>query len=159
MPGVVGRRSARREARRALDRRFDDLRPLVPKAVAPKDGWVRAIREALGMSAADLAARIGTAETAVLSLERNERSDRVRLDTLRRAATALDCDFVYALVPRLSLTETVENRALEVAASQLRAVDHSMRLESQGVSDAVLRDHLAEQAEILLDRPGLWRDE
>jgi hypothetical protein len=40
----------------------------------------------------------------------------------------------------------------------LRAVDHSMRLESQGVSDAVLRDHLAEQAELLLDRPGLWRD-
>jgi predicted DNA-binding mobile mystery protein A len=159
MPGIVGGQSARRKARRALDRRFEVLRTFAPKAVAPKDGWVRAIREALGMSAADLAARIGIAETAVLSMERNERTDRVRLDTLRRAATALDCELVYALVPQRPLEQTVENRALEVAASQLRAVDHSMRLESQGVADAVLRDHLTEQAELLLDRPGLWRDE
>jgi predicted DNA-binding mobile mystery protein A len=159
MPGVVGGHSARRSARRSLDRRFDGLRPFADEGAVPRGGWVRAIREALGMSAADLAARMGTAQSTVIGMERNERTGRVQLDTLRRAADALDCDLVYALVPRRPLEQMVEDRARVRAAAQLQAVDHSMRLESQGVSDAVIQDHLAEQVALLVDRPGLWRDE
>lgn len=146
-------------ARRALDRRAEQLRPIAQALVAPRGGWVRAVREALGMSAADLARRMGTSPTSVLSLERHEQSGSVRLDTLARAAQALDCDLIYALVPRKPLEDVVGARARERALERLRAVDHTMQLEGQGVSRAALQDQLDEQVSLLRDQPGLWRDE
>jgi len=111
------------------------------------------------MSAADLAVRMGTSPTSVLSLERHEHRGSVRLDTLARAAQALDCDLIYALVPRKPLQDVVDTRARERALERLRAVDHTMQLEGQGVSRAALQDELDEQVSLLRDRPGLWRDE
>ena len=157
---MVGGRTAaaRRVARRSLDQRFDELRHMTTPAAVPRGGWVRTVREALGMSAADLAARMGVAETAAFSLERNERAGRARLDTLRRAADAMDCDLVYALVPRLPLNAIVDARAHAVAASLLGHVPHSMALEDQQVPPETTREQLAAQAARLLDQPGLWRD-
>jgi predicted DNA-binding mobile mystery protein A len=154
-----GGASARRRSRRALDRRLPDLRDLACKATPPRGGWVRAIREALGMSAADLGQRMGVAETSVLSLEHNEVTRRVRLDTLERAADALNCELVYALVPRRPLEQMVDERARSVAGELLGSVGHSMALEGQQVSPSVTQDQLLEQALRLRDEPGLWRDE
>jgi predicted DNA-binding mobile mystery protein A len=110
------------------------------------------------MSAAELAARLGTAETSVLSLERNEVARTARLETLERAAAALNCDLVYALVPRQSLEEMIQERARTQAAIQLGAVSHSMALEDQQVLAPAMEDQLREQAALVADRPGLWRD-
>lgn len=158
MPRTVPGARTRTTARRALDRRFDALRPLVRAATVPRGGWVRALREALGMSAGELGARMGTSETAVLSMERSERDRRVRFDTLARAADALECDMVYVLVPRRPLEEMVENQALQRARTVLGAVDHSMMLEDQRVSPAVAEEQLRELAADLRTQPGLWRD-
>ena len=111
------------------------------------------------MSAADLGQRMGVAETSVLSLERNEVTRHVRLDTLERAANALDCDLIYALVPRRPLEQMVDERARILAGDLLGSVDHSMTLEGQQVPSAVTRDQLVERALRLRDEPGLWRDE
>jgi predicted DNA-binding mobile mystery protein A len=102
---------------------------------------------------------MGASPTSVLSLERHEKAGNVQLDTLARAAHALDCDLVYALVPRRPLQDIVDARARQRALERLRAVDHTMRLEGQGVTDATLQDQLAEQVSLLRDQPGLWRDE
>lgn len=158
MPSGPGGGRARRAARHALDRRFPELRALAQQAVTPHGGWVRAIREAVGMSATDLGARMGTHETSVFSLERHERTGRVRLDTLARAADALDCDLVYALVPRRPLERMVEERAQLLAAQLLGRVGHSMTLEGQQVGSAAVQEQLREQAARLRDQPGLWRD-
>jgi predicted DNA-binding mobile mystery protein A len=155
---VPGART-RPTARRALDRRFDGLRPLVQAATAPRGGWVRALREALGMSAAELGGRMDTSETAVLKMEGSERDRRVRIDTLERAADALECDLVYALVPRRSLEEMTESRALARARALLGAVDHSMMLEDQRVAPSAAEEQLRELADTLRERPGLWRDD
>ncbi len=117
-----------------------------------------AIREALGMSAADLGARMGVSETSVLSLEANERDDRAQLGTLRRAAAALDCELVYVLVPRAPLGTLATERAVKLARTALAGVEHHMALEGQEVDAAATRRQLAEYAEQLLDSPGLWRD-
>lgn len=151
--------AAQRAARRALDRRLPQLRDARRATTSPHGGWVRAIREALGMSAANLADRMGTVETSVLSLERNEVARKARLDTLERAADALNCDLVFALVPRQSLEEMVEQRAQARAAAMLGAVGHSMLLEDQQVSSAATHDQLQEQTARLRERRGLWRDE
>lgn len=149
----------RRAARRALDRRLVPVRDALPHAVPPQRGWVQAIRESLGMSAEELGRRMGTVRTSVLRLEASEREGVVRLDTLRRAADAMDCDLVYALVPRRLLEDMVAERARFKAAALLADVGHSMALEDQQVGPAVAREQAAEQAALIADEPGLWSDD
>lgn len=120
-----------RTARKGLDRRFNRLPP-VSSMVRPPAGWIRAIRDALGMSGPDLAHRMGVSAATVSDIERSERDGTARLDTLKRAADALDCDLVYLLVPRRSLTATVEQRALNHVRGHVSAVARAMTLESQG---------------------------
>ena len=54
---------------------------------------------------------------------------------MQKAAAALECDFVYAIVPREKLTEIVRKRALSLAQKRLGRVSHSMLLEAQQLSD------------------------
>ena len=99
-------------------------------------GWVRAVRDALGMSTRQLAARMGVAQATVVQLERSEANGTVQLATLRRAADALNCDVVYALVPRDgSLERTVQEQARRRASALVKAVDRSMELEDQAVTE------------------------
>jgi predicted DNA-binding mobile mystery protein A len=92
----------------------------------------------------------------VTRLEQSEAADRVRLDTLRRAADALGCDLVYLLVPRRPLGTVVRDRARELARRQVAAVEQTMRLEDQA-TDAVseMEERLTRE---LLERGGLWRE-
>jgi predicted DNA-binding mobile mystery protein A len=106
------------------------------------------------MSAAALAARLGTTPGAVIRLEQSEAGDRIRLNTLRRAADALGCDLVYLLVPRRPLTVVARDRARELAHSQVAAVEQTMRLEDQATGQA--REMEDELTERLLERGGLW---
>jgi len=87
------------------------------------------------MTARQLAARSGKAQTTVLSTERNEASGTVQLDTLQNLADALDCDLVYALVPRTSLRERLERQACAIASQTVGRVSVSMELEAQGVPE------------------------
>jgi predicted DNA-binding mobile mystery protein A len=148
----------KQQIRRRLDRRLAAWQELPAASFTrPHAGWVRAIRDALGMSAADLAARLGVSQIAVTKLEASERAGRVRLDTLERAAHALDCELVYALVPRTSLDATARAQAERVIARDFGAVANSMRLEDQGLSDDDERDARLGLVERILDERGLWR--
>lgn len=75
----------------------------------PAKGWLRAVREALGMSGRQFARRLGVSAPCITALEKKELSGSVTIKTMRRAAEALDCVFVYALVPRESLSELFGN--------------------------------------------------
>jgi predicted DNA-binding mobile mystery protein A len=150
--------AARRQAQRALERRFSVLRPMVPAAATPQGGWIRAIREALGMSAADLARRMGLVETSVLRLEANERSGSLRLGSLQRVAYALDCDLVVTLVPRRPLAEVVEGQARRKALDELGPVTHTMLLEGQAAPASMTKELLADAVERWRDRAGMWHD-
>jgi len=141
--------------RELMDSHFDEWQQLRTLARPPR-GWVRAVREALGMSTAALGARLGITAGAVTRLEQSEAADRIRLDTLRRAADALGCDLVYLLVPRRPLTAVVQERARELARSQVAAVEQTMLLEDQATGQtSELEDRLAER---LLERGSLWSD-
>ncbi|HEY2578505.1 MAG TPA: mobile mystery protein A [Streptosporangiaceae bacterium] len=140
-------------SRELLDSHFDEWQQL-RELTRPPRGWVRSIREALGMSAAVLARRLGTTPGAVIRLEQSEAADRIRLNTLRGAADALGCDLVYLLVPRRSLGSVVRERANQLAHQQAAAVEQTMRLEDQATG---LTSELERQlAERLLERGGLW---
>lgn len=117
-------------AREVLDRRLGQL-PAVTQFAPPRAGWIRAIRDALGMSAAELGRRMGISGATVGELEANEREGGIRLSTLGRAAEAMDCTLVYAFVPRDSLQQTVLRRAEEILSEHERHAEQTMRLEAQ----------------------------
>ena len=124
----------------------------------PVKGWIRAVREALGMSGTQLAPRLKVSQPRIPKLEQDEMSGAVTLKTMRQVAEALDCVFVYALVPRTSLEETVRTQAREVAAARMQRVSHSMLLESQGLSEEEQRASLdAAVEELVREMPReLW---
>ena len=111
------------------------------------------------MTAADLGARMGVGQSVVTRLEQSERSGRVQLDTLQRAADALECDVVYALVPRRSLEDMVTERAVAAARRRLSRVGHTMALEDQLVDSASMRAKLELLTEHYRSASGLWRSE
>jgi predicted DNA-binding mobile mystery protein A len=97
----------------------------------PVRGWVKAIREALGMSTAQLAKRAGVRQPSIVALEQSEAKGSIEIATLRRVAEALDCKLVYALVPNQPLEQTVRERARVFARRRLEPIEHSMALEDQ----------------------------
>jgi predicted DNA-binding mobile mystery protein A len=113
------------------------------------------------MTLTQLGKRLGVSQPTALGFEKAEQSKRITLDSLERAAHALDCRLVYVLVPRQPLEKLVEERARELAKKRLRSVSHSMALEDQRVLEVDEREHLERLIVKLLDRPGsaLWEDE
>ncbi len=97
----------------------------------PHAGWVRTVRTALGMSAAQLARRLGVTQQAVANLERNERRGAVSIATLAKVAESLDCDLVIAFAPKTTLEDTVRRQAMTKARAERDRVVHTMRLEAQ----------------------------
>jgi len=145
-------------ARRQLDLRNEQLRKVPAEVFArPQAGWIRAVRDALGMSTRDMGARLGVTSMAISKLEASERAGAIGLDTLTRAADALGCDVVYALVPRVPLDQRVRLQAETVARAELGPVATTMALEDQSVdaqaTQSLVEDRIAE----LIDSRGLWR--
>ncbi len=127
------------QSRFHLDKRFEQWGTLGQYA-APVRGWVKAIREALGMTTAQLAGRLGVKQPSVVEMEQSEEKGSIELATLRRAAEALDCRLVYALVPNKPLEATVRERARAFTRRRRGPVEHSMLLEDQKVSRSVDAD-------------------
>ncbi len=113
-------------------------------------------RDALGMSGRQLGKRMGITAQSVAELERSEALGTIRLQTLRRAAEALDCTLVYALIPNTSLTGAVEARARKLAQRELSRVSQSMALEDQAVHDADTEQRIRTYIEQALRDRDLW---
>jgi predicted DNA-binding mobile mystery protein A len=146
------------QARLSLDTRLDEMRAATQALTPPRGGWIRAIRTGLGMSATDLARRLRIHTSGVTRLEASEVNGAVSITSLRKAADALECDVVYALVPRRPLHNTVEDRAFSLARKSLRETGHTMALEDQGLDDAVYRALLSRLTEELMHSSGLWKE-
>jgi predicted DNA-binding mobile mystery protein A len=126
----------------------------------PATGWAKAIREALGISVRQMSRRTGLSRTSITSAEAGEARGTVQFDTLQGLADALDCDLVYALVPRTSLAQTLESQAHAKAAHLVGRVADSMKLEAQGVADEATERQASELAASLLRDRGrdFWDD-
>ena len=110
------------------------------------------------MTTGQLAKRMGAHQPRVIELERGEAGGNITLQSLERAAEALGCRLVYVLLPEKPLAKTMRERAAAVAEKQLAAVDQTMRLEAQGVTDkAYQREMHRRLMQELLRRPArLW---
>ncbi len=125
---------------------------------APPTGWVKALRTTLSMSDRAFARRLGVTHGSVQDLERNEKSGKVTLESLRRAASALDADLVYAIVPRKPLKKMISERARALAKERVAPIAHSMAMEDQRLASRQFDRQVDDLARELEDRPRkLWR--
>jgi predicted DNA-binding mobile mystery protein A len=140
-----------------LDKTLDPWRSL--SRTRPSGGWLRAVRQALGMTTRQLAKSVGVTQAAVVDAERTEAKGDITLATLQRYAAALDCEVCYALVPKRPLQEAVEERADRIARNQVSRVKHSMALEDQSTSKEHSEREIAELRRKLLEgkRSRLWQ--
>ncbi|MEX0901386.1 MAG: mobile mystery protein A [Pseudohongiellaceae bacterium] len=153
------RASDRAQARKQLDKRLDFLRSNDALARPPR-GWIKAIREALGMTTAQLAGRMGFSQPRAVEIEKAEQKGAITLDTLERAARALDCKLVYAFVPRQPLQELVMERARRIARKRLSVTGHHMALEAQSVSDEDEKEQFEQLLRQIAEKSGseLWKE-
>jgi predicted DNA-binding mobile mystery protein A len=147
----------RKRGRLRLDERLRALEP-IERFKAPPKGWVRALRDALGMTGAQLGTRIGVQPQTVEAIEKSEAAGTIQLKTLRRAAEALDCTLVYALVPNRSLETVIEARARKIATRELQGIAHTMRLEAQGTDDANFESRVQVYIRDKLSERDLWNE-
>lgn len=147
-------------ARSQLDKRLNPLRDL-PGLERPFRGWVKAIRESLGMTAAQLGKKMGVSQPRIVDIEKSEKAGAITLDTLERAAQAMDCKLVYAFVPRKPLKELVEDRARAIATERLRRTGHTMALEAQSVLEEDEQEQFDYLVHKIIEKAGsdLWKDE
>jgi len=146
-------------ARKALDKKLSAL-PSLEQMQRPHKGWIKAVREALGMTSKQLAARLGVSQPRITALEKSEIDETVTLASLRRAAEALNCALVYSFVPKKSLQSTVKDRARIVAAQLIGKVDHTMSLEAQNLDKLALDEEVEDLAmQIIREKQRLlWKD-
>lgn len=144
----------RAKARAALER--DLGRHRASPTVAPRSGWIRAVRDALGMSARDLATRVGRSPQRISQIEQAERDRSLTLASLERVAAGLGCRVEFVLVPDQSLDEMVWEQARRKAAAEVAAADHTMALEGQQPSAESSAPLVERVARTYVDKRGLW---
>ena len=124
--------------------------------IRPNLGWIRSIRMALGMSSKQLADRMHVKPPRITELENAEIQGNITLKSLRRAAEALDCEVVYALVPRSDLESILKTQAHKVAQRNLGNVAHTMLLEKQSLSERENARQMARMVAEWIKDPPRW---
>ncbi|MBE9548439.1 MAG: mobile mystery protein A [Proteobacteria bacterium] len=147
-------------ARKQLDKRLDLLRGSDVYARPPR-GWIKAIREALGMTTAQVAARMGVSQPRVVEIEKAEKAGATTLNTLERAAQAMDCQLIYAFVPKKPLVQLIEDRARIIAKQRMMTTGHSMALEAQSVSYDDEKEQFEQMVRRIVDKAGsdIWKEQ
>lgn len=117
---------------RALDRKTSGLKSannIVPRT----SGWIKTVREAIGMTVSQLAARLRVTQPRITKMESNE--DNLKLSTMKKAAEALNCEFVYYFKPKTTFQNLVDEQAQKKAAEVLKTVNVNMALENQEIAE------------------------
>jgi predicted DNA-binding mobile mystery protein A len=123
-----------------------------------KLGNIREIRDALGMTSAQLAGRIGVAQSGVSKMEKSELEKSISLKTLERAAEALGCELAYVFVPRVSLEQAVLNQAHKRITALSENLFRHMAIELQEPDEEQREQFLADFADELIKNGNeLWK--
>lgn len=123
----------------------------------PIRGWIRAIRDALGMNMRQLADRLGVSQSRIVKIEQDELSGGLSIKTLEKIADKLDCVFVYGFAPRSTLENTVRNQAVCIAQERMNKISHHMYLEAQELTNHHTKAAFESIVEEILESPSkIW---
>ncbi|PIE42049.1 MAG: transcriptional regulator [Gammaproteobacteria bacterium] len=134
---------------------------MLPNHGLPKEGWLRTVRTALGMSGTQLAKKLGVTKARISKAERDEPHGSVTLKTMHTMAEAMDCKFVYAIVPKQNVEGVIKERAIEKARAQVKTASTHMALEAQSLSKEQLDFEIERIATQIMDKmpSDFWNDE
>ncbi len=135
-------------------KRRDSIRE-VQSLMQVKPGWIRYTRSVLGMTLKELAKLAGLSLPTVAQSERREAEGKVTLETLNKLATAMECEFVYAFVPKKNINDLIQTKAMEKAKKTIFKADTHMSLEDQKVTEE-LELRVKNLAEILIAKGKIW---
>jgi len=100
---------------------------------------------------------MGVGEGRIKQMELGEARGNITVESLARAATALDCELVIALVPRESLEARVQDRRMSLAKEWIRTrMLHTMSLEGQDIHYADLSPATIREVEEMFPDERLW---
>lgn len=126
MPTV--KKIAARQYRRIVQ---EVVKPAAALALPPQ-GWLCTVRNALSMSGAQLARRLGSTRAWINRTEKAELSGSVTLKTMQHMAEAMGCRFIYAIVPKNGgVDDLIYAQARKKAAQLVRKTSTQMALEAQ----------------------------
>jgi len=126
----------------------------------PAEGWLRTVRNALGMSGAQLAKRMGVTRARIAQAEHAELTGGVTLKSMQATADAMGCKFVYAIVPAGRIEDVVMVQARKKAKAIVGTASQHMALEGQTLPN----DKIAQEVDRLTQElarempPDFWRD-
>ena len=134
---------------------------MLPNHGLPKEGWLRTVRTALGMSGTQLAKKLGVTKARISKAEQDEPHGSVTLKTMQTRAEAMGCKFVYAIVPKQNVEDVIKERAIEKARTQVKAASTHMALEAQSLSKEQLEFEIERIAAQIMDKmpSDFWNDE
>ncbi len=133
-----------------LDKKFEILKSFV--GFTPQQGWIKTIREVLGLSTSQLGKKVGVDRSRISRLENAEKLGNLKLSSLQKIAKGLNMHFVYGFVPQDTLEEMVRDQARRIALKRLETLDNTMRLEKQDLSTEDKKKALNDMIEkILMD--------
>ncbi|MBN22040.1 MAG: transcriptional regulator [Bdellovibrionaceae bacterium] len=137
-----------------VSRRVNALKPFLEWSKV-RPGWIRYMRQALGMTLADLGKEVGVSVSTIAQAERREPSGKITVETLKKIADGMNCELVYAFVPRVEIKKFLEQRARERARQILTEADKHMALEDQAVR-ADFDERVDRLAKKLLATGDIW---
>ena len=123
---------------RQVDRKLKQFQQL--RGLRPQEGWIAYVRSALSLPSSQLAKLMGITQPSALAMEKREQDNAITLETLNKAANAMGCDLVYALVPKTSLEDFVEQKRNSLVDQVIQKTHLTMSLESQGLKQQDLKD-------------------
>ncbi len=103
---------------------YDDR--LLEFAIHPPGGWIRSKRTKMGITGRQLASKLGVTKQRISALEKAEISGAASLKSMRQAAEAMGCEFVYALIPMRHPNATTQPRP-RISLDELLASPGFMR--------------------------------
>ncbi|MEZ5070124.1 MAG: mobile mystery protein A [Bacteroidales bacterium] len=117
--------------REQLDKKLQALKAWRDSGSA-EIGWVRTIRKALGMTAEDMARKVGIDQSRISRIENAEMEGNIKLSSLKKIAEGMEMDFVYGFVPVRHWKKMVREQPGKSLPARMERLHHTMRLEMQG---------------------------
>ena len=141
-----------------LNEKMDQLTGL-QHVIVPPIGWIKAIRNGIGMSMEQLGKKLSITKQGVMDIEKREKEGAITIKSMQEIGKAMDTQFVYGFVPKAgSLEQMIEYRALEIASKIVERTSTTMKLEDQVNSKERIEKAIKERAtEIINKTPKiLW---
>ena len=141
-----------------LNEKMDQLNGM-QHVIVPPIGWIKAIRNGIGMSMEQLGKKLSITKQGVMDIEKREKEGAITIKSMQESAKAIDMQFVYGFVPKAgSLEQMIETRALEMATKIVERTSTTMKLEDQANSKERIEKAIKERAKEIINKTPkiLW---